>query len=579
MIEATVKSVFDDLGIEPRLHQAEVCVAILRDFLERGKRCVFVDAPTGSGKSVIAVVVSRAMDRMLSPDGCKSVIVSSTNALIRQYERDFARASEIVTVFGAERYPCALRTEMSHKPINADKCYRRSPFWAKKAEGTDLASRCDDCGFKRSRDGKITTGTVITNYSYFFVDRLFLSVDSEPTDGRTFTPRNLFVFDEAHMFSDQFSNHCSVFFSEKRGQEYLEDIRHAQGDNSGMEQAYANSFRIIVENIARSTVGPANVSKFLSTLMKFYGAMHNMFENLARASASESDHDHYAGIQDKYRRLLCKVEDFFKYGFEVAVTCDEKEKSMSVKPIFPLGVFEVLSAKYNLFLSATLDPELMCQTLSLDRSTVSQVKAPYPFNDDDKIVRIPTAKQAVRLNYTTSKDPAVMDRLGRMTSAILKRHDGESGIVAATSFALCTAIADRIKGNTHRILLHRSGIGVDELVEELKRSAKEEPTLLLSPSLFEGIDLPGESSRFQVIVKAPYYSLGDKRITAIMRKYPDIYARMTVMRLVQALGRSTRFKGDRSISYFLDANLERLFVSDHNVWQEQFSVENEFEVV
>ena len=40
----------------------------------------------------------------------------------------------------------------------------------------------------------------------------------------------------------------------------------------------------------------------------------------------------------------------------------------------------------------------------------------------------------------------------------------------------------------------------------------KDPTILVSPSLMEGIDLVDDLSRFQIIVKVPYASLGDKHV-------------------------------------------------------------------
>lgn len=107
------------------------------------------------------------------------------------------------------------------------------------------------------------------------------------------------------------------------------------------------------------------------------------------------------------------------------------------------------------------------------------------------------------------------------------------------------------------------------IIADFKRT--EKPTILISPMLFEGVDLPGNYSRFQIIVKAPYYAMNDARIIKIMRNYPKVYRQMLSMRLIQALGRSTRFKGDQSFTYFIDSNIARLYRSKYNSWRDQFN--------
>lgn len=559
-----IAEAFAELGVEPREHQFETVSSVLYEFLRNGKSCVFVDAPTGSGKSVIAATVAKTMAKLQPP--VKSVVVSSTNSLVRQYERDVASKPGAVAIYGAENYPCALRPLLSYKPMSAAFCLRKSPFFQ---ETSESERACGECAFKKSRDGKLSQPLAVTNYSYFFVDRLFLAPESEPDNPSTFTPRDLYVFDESHLFSDHFANHCTVFFSRSRADEYLEDCELASGGPSLMSTAYRAAFLVICENAARQTIGPANVEKFLSTLMKFYSGMYNVFENHMRASKAHAEHEGWAAYKDKYRRLLCKVEDFLKYKFDCAVTCEEKDSSMSVKPVFPLGAFEHLRAKYNLFMSATMDAELMVQTLALDVKECSQIRVPYSFDLDDKTVHMPPS-WAPRINYGNSKTNAVLDKVGTIVRAAAANHPNEKGIVLTTSFQQATDVAARLKDGPHNIMLHVRGEKIDTLLTKFKERLK--PTILISPSLFEGIDLPGKLSEFQIVLKAPFPSMGDKRVTAIMRKYPSVFRKTTVMKLVQALGRSTRFRGDRSTSYLVDGNLRDLFDSVENKWKDQFRV-------
>jgi ATP-dependent DNA helicase DinG len=202
---------------------------------------------------------------------------------------------------------------------------------------------------------------------------------------------------------------------------------------------------------------------------------------------------------------------------------------------------------------------------------VETVRAPYSFERDDKVVRIPPAAKLVRMNYETSKDPTTLDRLALLVDEILAKHAGENGVVVTTSFAQAEGLGFRLRSGTHRLIVHSRGLRIDDLVARLGRA--DEPSLLLSPSLFEGVDLAGDVSRFQVMMKAPYYSLGDERMKVISKRPGRVYELMTIMRLVQGLGRSTRSKGDRSVSYFVDSNLVRLFDSEQNAWKSQFCVE------
>ena len=91
---------------------------------------------------------------------------------------------------------------------------------------------------------------------------------------------------------------------------------------------------------------------------------------------------------------------------------------------------------------------------------------------------------------------------------------------------------------------------------EHHRSASA-PTVLLSPSLREGVDLPDDFLRFQIITKVPYPDLGDPWTAVRQARDPRWYALETAKALVQAYGRSCRHARDHGVIYVLDAQFAR----------------------
>jgi len=71
------------------------------------------------------------------------------------------------------------------------------------------------------------------------------------------------------------------------------------------------------------------------------------------------------------------------------------------------------------------------------------------------------------------------------------------------------------------------------------------------------LDLFGDRSQFQVVLKLPYASLGDRRVKQRMEDDPGWYGLFTAQQLVQSLGRSVRSMNDRATSYILDATWPR----------------------
>lgn len=88
-----------------------------------------------------------------------------------------------------------------------------------------------------------------------------------------------------------------------------------------------------------------------------------------------------------------------------------------------------------------------------------------------------------------------------------------------------------------------------------------EPLVLVSPSMSEGVDLPYDKCRFQVIYKIPFPYLGDKQVNRRQRMDQRWYAYKTIMTLMQAYGRGMRAHDDSCYTTYWDGNIEMLFRS------------------
>jgi Rad3-related DNA helicase len=86
---------------------------------------------------------------------------------------------------------------------------------------------------------------------------------------------------------------------------------------------------------------------------------------------------------------------------------------------------------------------------------------------------------------------------------------------------------------------------------------RPEPTVLMSPSMTEGIDLIGDLARWQIICKLPFPYLGDAQVKARSDLEPDWYTWRTCLTLVQAYGRAVRSEEDHAVTYLLDADAPR----------------------
>ena len=148
---------------------------------------------------------------------------------------------------------------------------------------------------------------------------------------------------------------------------------------------------------------------------------------------------------------------------------------------------------------------------------------------------------------------------------ILSQHKNEKGIIHCHSYKVAHFLKRNIRSS--RLLIHGSH-DRDVVLEKHKRSKK--PTVLISPSMSEGVDLKDDLSRFQVLCKVPYPYLGDKLVKKKMNKWRWWYPLQTAKTIVQAVGRSVRSDTDSAVTYILDSDFDRFFNSNRSLFPQEF---------
>jgi ATP-dependent DNA helicase DinG len=115
-------------------------------------------------------------------------------------------------------------------------------------------------------------------------------------------------------------------------------------------------------------------------------------------------------------------------------------------------------------------------------------------------------------------------------------HRNDKGIIHTTSYKQLDFIKQNIsQTNRYRLLETNPDIPRGEVIAEHVDTIK--PTVLISPSLYIGLDLKDDLSRFQIITKVPYPDLGDRWINEKRKISGQWYTWQTALRLVQGYGR------------------------------------------
>lgn len=153
---------------------------------------------------------------------------------------------------------------------------------------------------------------------------------------------------------------------------------------------------------------------------------------------------------------------------------------------------------------------------------------------------------------------------------LLSVHKNDKGIIHTTSYSQVQFIKNNLsKTNLARLIETNPKFDRNEMI--LKHSESKKPTVLISPSMFLGVDLKDDLSRFQVIVKVPYPDLTDKKVSVLKQRNPKWYEWNTILRLIQAYGRSVRNSEDYANTYILDSSVSYLLKNGKDMVPKWFS--------
>lgn len=481
----------------------EETIANLQKALENPKiRIILLEAPTGSGKSPLAIMSSASS---------KSAYIATANKLLQeQYQRDFKDV--LSDLKGRTNYAC--------DKYEGKNC-GDSPCRVKKNDCTK------SCGYHRARNAAIVSRMTAMNFAALLSQLNY-------TGG--WQKRNLLVCDEAHLLPENLTEFGTLTFIREPLQKF--QLAVDLPDYNSVE-AYLK----FIENV--KAAAESQVESFRSM----------------GAAADPREIDELDGLLRKieiFEKLSTTSEA--KLNLALVKTYHEKQKhilmTVSFKPIQVADVFKrfVLEhAEKFMFLSATiLDFRTYADILGIkpEETAVIQIGSNFPVKNRP----IFTNRAIGPINQGNLH--TLMPSLVQNIDGILEMYPDKKGIIFASSYQMCNAICDMTK-YSRRILYPRKAMEQKAMLEEHMRT--DRPTVLISPSMAEGVDLKGEYSRFQIVAKMPYPYLGDPVIQKRKEIYPNYYTYKTILTLVQSYGRSVRDEDDWAHTYILDKSFWNLY--------------------
>ena len=245
------------------------------------------------------------------------------------------------------------------------------------------------------------------------------------------------------------------------------------------------------------------------------------------------------------RRLKARVwaspDDFCVYE-TTKVVQKKEERYLCIRPI------NVPRFLVNACLGEVQQTILMSATLT--RTKAQEVFGTSDFAYLDLDSPIPTENRPVILDYQgfTSKTPA--SEIAAWIRKQMQLHPGN------TMVHVTYGMGRELSYFIPEAIYHQGAHDKDDALKRFKHDGG----IWLAAGCAEGIDLPGDYCRLNLIPVLPYANVGDPVVAARIKRHGNAqYERQTILTLIQQVGRSTRGITDKSVCVVGDGRMAKLF--------------------
>ena len=496
---------------QPR--QTQISVFDWAEQLPSHVKYILCEVPVGGGKSPIGLTLSG----YLAKSKGNAYLLTPQKILQKQYQDSFDR-DLLFSLYGKSNYTC------EPKSTNCD-------------IGSDIKPRCNNCPHKNAIASARVSPNVVLNYTLAL---LLFMLNAE----LKMPKRKLIVFDECHTLEHHLTEFKALQIGEKRCRQFKVKYPSPKLAEEAMDWIHDiylpavrrehNELRRIVDEILIRYEDNEVMDRADAELVNKLKDVVQHMEVLNEYAAMTMDE-----INDKYALILDK--SFFKF------------KPLYGKELFTEYV-KPMADKF-LFMSGTiLDKDAYCRDLGIPPQEAAFISLDSEFNVENRpVLYAPTMK----MTYGWDKDDKKSERK-RMINKIIEicSHQSEdSGVIHTGSFQVANWLIRELDGKIpHRIMQHGpdSEMSRDKVIDEFTANDGKIPTVLISPSVTEGLDLKDDKGRFNIIVKVPYPFLGDAWVKRRMELSKEWYTRQAMIGIIQATGRVTRSHSDWGVTYILD---------------------------
>lgn len=514
----------------------ETQVAAVREAVElfrEGNDVVFMDAPVGSGKTLIGELVRRELNIQRGLYSC------SDKALQDQVVRDFAYAR--VLKGRANYIPLNARDSVTCEDCTLDgggnSCWwcpdaRDCPYLIAKDAALGVRSQGELTGFPQ---------LAVLNTAYLL---------TAGNRARTLQPRYpLIIADEADMLEA-----ALIGFIEYRVPEWIGRLLHLTYPRKAARKPTLVSWLDEAANAATLWLAdhPAELDAKQRRRLASWAvetkitAQHLQLDVDAAAGHADDDSD-----EDSAGRW---IRD---YGSDY-----RPERTLKLRPVTVSHYGAKNLWRHGerwLCMSGTLiSSDEMADSLGLPLKYAT-VEVPSTFPVERRpIILAPVA------NVTRQMPDSGFDDLAYAIEQIAERHDGRI-LVHTVSYKLARELHSRCHMPSRHAVIYLQAADKTWAMDEYLSHPN---SVLFAASMQRGVDLAGDKCAVQIIAKCPFPNLGDKQVSSRLRLPggQQWYAVNAVREIVQMTGRGMRSETDACTTYILDQQFVR------NLWAKNKSL-------
>lgn len=524
---------------------------------------IILDAPTGTGKSIIALSVAGVLNRYFHKEG---YILISDLSLMEQYDRDLTKYFPSWALLkGQQNYTCS----QNGLPFPSGVCQLNNC----KTYG-DIAQKYSECSntceYIQLRQRAISSPVLVCTYSFWLLQQNYVKPRLE---NPPFGDRDFIICDEAHKLQSIVQSH----FSPKFGKE---DFTKILAVKNAVDNTSAGDWKEYTD-LRNEIFSETDNGKILKLLNKYCGLLSELVlrtDNIRREIAKTAKDIGHMGKEDQTILRACNFVDshyetFMEY-IDIIDNIGEYAlvKNDSEKDVITFNCLDesYLMTKYfrsncgkRMYMSATIgDPDAFSHDVAIkDRKFYLRMPSVFDYT----MSPIFFVKE-YELSYR--KKDYSLPYIIRMIDGVLSMYKDYRGIIQTGSYAFAKTLKEGLsKENAKRLILYEDSASKNESLELYKCSNSR---VLVGPSLVEGLSFDDDLCRFQIIMKVPYPSLADKFVSAKMNYDNQWYSNTTAISILQGVGRGVRNMTDWCVTFILDGCFLRLFQMSNKMFPPEF---------